>query len=329
MLRFRSLIIVGIIAVTVGAVTVLYNCIDKLQAAATEKKADLNGRGHITYRDDLYDIDFADTDYGWAVGCWGKIVHTQNGGKSWSRQDSKTDSYLYSVNFTDRLNGWAVGNYGIILHTQDGGETWERQQSGTEKHLFKVEFLNKSEGWAVGYWGTILYTQDGGENWLDKSIKKDIAFNGLSLVGGHCWVVGEFANIYHTDNKGDSWEKQLSGVEEDVALYGVDFVSLTEGWAVGLGGTVLHTKDGGKTWKQISDPNGFTETYFDVVASDKGVFVCGGSGTIVEIVGNGENSSFRKIIPDTAVYTNLSGICVSGQSIWVVGSHGTVFKFGT
>jgi len=329
MLRFRSLIIVGVIAVTFSAVTVFYNCIDTPQAAAADKKAELN-KERICYRDDLYDIDFADTEFGWAVGCWGKIVHTQNGGKSWSPQDSKTDSYLYSVNFTDRLNGWIVGNYGTILHTQDGGATWEPQQSGKEKHLFAVEFLNKSEGWAAGYWGTIVYTQDGGANWLDKSIKEDIAFNSLSLVGRHCWVVGEFGNIYHTDNNGETWEKQLSGVGEDVVLFDVDFASLTEGWAVGLGGTVLHTQDGGKTWIKISDSNGFTETFFDVVATDKGVFVVGGSGIIIEIIENsGESSPFKKIVPDTAAYSSLSGVCGCGESVWVVGDHGTIFKFGT
>jgi len=329
MLRFRSLVIVGILAVAVGAVTVLFNFIDMPQAAIAEEEAELNGRGPITYRDDLYDIDFADTDFGWAVGGWGKIFHTQNGGKRWSPQDSKTDNYLYSVNFTDRLNGWIVGNYGTILHTQDGGVTWERQQSGTEKHLFKVEFLNKSEGWAVGYWGKIVYTQDGGENWLDKSIKKDIAFNSLALVGPHCWVVGEFGNIYHTDNKGESWEQQPSGVEEDVTFYDVDFASLSEGWAVGLGGTVIHTQDGGKTWNKISDSNGITDTYFDIVVSKKGIVVVGGSGTIVEIVANaGESSSFRKIVPDTSVYSSLTSVCESGQSVWVVGYHGTIFKFG-
>lgn len=329
MRRFRSLVIIGIIAVTVGAVSVLFNCIDKPQSVAAEKEAEAN-KGRISYRDDLYDIYFADTEFGWAVGCWGKIFHTQNGGKSWSSQDSKTDSYLYSVHFSDRLNGWTVGNKGTILHTQDGGETWDRQQSDTEKHLFKVEFLNKSEGWAVGYWGTIVYTQDGGENWLDKSIKEDIAFNSLSIVGRHCWVVGEFGKIYHTDNKGESWEKQLSGVGEDVSLFGVDFVSLSEGWAVGIGGTVLHTLDGGKTWKQISDPNISTETFFDVVASDKGVFVVGGSGTIIEVIEpSGDSSPFRKIVPDTTVYSSLSGVCGCGESIWVVGYHGTIFKFGT
>jgi len=205
-----------------------------------------------------------------------------------------------------------------------------RQQSGTEKHLFKVEFLNKSEGWAAGYWGRVLYTNDGGKSWLDKSIKKDIAFNSLSVVGKHCWIVGEFGSIYHTDNNGETWEKQMSGVEEDVTFFDVDFASLNEGWAVGLGGTVLHTQDGGKTWKEISDSNGFEETFFDVVANDKGVFVVGGSGVIIEIIKNaGETSPFKKIVPDTAVYSSLTGVCGGGQSVWVVGYHGTIFKFGT
>ncbi len=33
-------------------------------------------------------------------------------------------------------------------------------------------------------------------------------------------------------------------------LYGVCFVDLQQGWAVGNGGVILHTADGGKTWER-------------------------------------------------------------------------------
>jgi len=329
MKKFRYLIIVGIIVATACGVTAFYNFINKPQSQASELAAQQKGKSDITYRDDLYDIDFADAQLGWAVGGWGRVFHTKDGGKNWASQNTKTQKYLFSVDFTDQLNGWIVGNYGTILHTSDGGMTWEAQQSGTDKHLFKVAFINEDEGWAVGYWGAILHTLDGGKTWWNKSIDKDLAFNDLSVSDGQCWVVGEFGSIYHTADKGEHWEKQPAGVEEDVTLFGIDFVNSLQGWAVGLGGTVLHTQDGGKVWKQIKESNGFKEAYFDVASVGTGAYAVGGSGTIVEIASvTNENGRIKKITPKTPVFSSLSGACGIGKDIWVVGYHGTIFKFG-
>ncbi|HEY5499613.1 MAG TPA: YCF48-related protein [Bacteroidales bacterium] len=33
------------------------------------------------------------------------------------------------------------------------------------------------------------------------------------------------------------------------SLYGVEFISSTEGWAVGANGTILKTSDGGASWQ--------------------------------------------------------------------------------
>jgi len=331
MQKSRSLIVVGVIVVMTGVVCAFFSPGGKSQSFAAKNEGKLKGEEHITYQDGLYGIDFFDAEIGWTVGSWGAIFHTEDGGKSWSRQDSNTDKYLYSVNFVNRLNGWIVGNYGIILHTQDGGETWEPQQSGTQKHLFKVKFLNEYEGWAIGYWGAVLYTQDGGKNWLDKSIKEDIAFASIALVGQHCWVVGEFGTIFHTDNKGENWEKQLSGVGENIFLYGVDFATLAEGWAVGLGGTVLRTQDGGKTWQKLSHENNFSNTLFDAVIRDNSLIAVGERGAIIEIIETSGESSlyqFRKIIPDPITYSSLSCLSLAGQSLWVVGRNGTILRLG-
>jgi hypothetical protein len=67
-------------------------------------------------------VAFTDANNGWAVGYPGTILHTTNGGASWSPQSSGTTNYLYGVAFTDANNGWAVGRYGTILH-HGGGQS--------------------------------------------------------------------------------------------------------------------------------------------------------------------------------------------------------------
>lgn len=45
---------------------------------------------------------------------------------------------------------------------------------------------------------------------------------------------------------GQSWSTQTSGTS--AALTSVYFISATHGWAVGTGGTIVSTTDGGLTW---------------------------------------------------------------------------------
>jgi photosystem II stability/assembly factor-like uncharacterized protein len=58
---------------------------------------------------------------GWADGTAGAIVHTSNGGASWSSQNSGSASELRNITFVDPNNGWAVGLGGTILHTVNSG----------------------------------------------------------------------------------------------------------------------------------------------------------------------------------------------------------------
>ncbi|MFQ6007792.1 MAG: WD40/YVTN/BNR-like repeat-containing protein [Candidatus Zixiibacteriota bacterium] len=89
----------------------------------------------------LGDVIFVDVNNGWVVGSNGYILHTSNGGASWSKQTSGTTNDLWGVTFVDPDTGWAVGRVGIILHTTDGGDSWEPQSSNTDKVLSAVTFV--------------------------------------------------------------------------------------------------------------------------------------------------------------------------------------------
>ena len=92
----------------------------------------------------------------------GVILHTNNGGGSWSRQNSPPTPHLWAVHFADAKHGWAVGKEGTTLHTNNGGQIWREQSSSTEESLLAVYFVNPQTGWVVGTGGLILHTTDGG-----------------------------------------------------------------------------------------------------------------------------------------------------------------------
>ncbi|MGE5156035.1 MAG: WD40/YVTN/BNR-like repeat-containing protein [Betaproteobacteria bacterium] len=249
-------------------------------------------RGGVRITDNLFGTHFVDADTGWAVGAFGTIFCTRDGGNSWRPQVSHTTEPLFSVDFADARDGWIAGRSGLILHTRDGGATWQVQPTGSERHLFTIAALDPQRAWAVGDWGTILATQDGGATWENRSLERDVILNGESWPDAtHGWIVGEAGTILATADGGRTWSDQVSGVEK--TLFGVYFVDLQNGWAVGLDGILLHTADGGRSW-QVQQ--GSTE------------------------VGALEQVGFQEALGHPSLY----GVTVVGKYGYAVGDIGTV-----
>lgn len=74
----------------------------------------------------------------------------------------------------------------------------------------------------------------------------------VSNAGGRLVAVGERGTVLLSDDQGRSW-RQAGSVPVSVALTGVQFISAEQGWAIGHGGVVLHTADGGETWARQLD----------------------------------------------------------------------------
>ena len=86
-------------------------------ATWTEAQATSNDSG-------IYGIEFVDPALGWGVGFHGSIIHTGDGGETWTVQQAATaeGATLLDVHFIDPTTGWAVGQAGTILRTTTGGE---------------------------------------------------------------------------------------------------------------------------------------------------------------------------------------------------------------
>jgi hypothetical protein len=106
----------------------------------------------------LLAIAFVDTNTGVAVGNYGRIFRSTNGGIDWKRCAVVTQSHLNGLRFAGRDSGWAVGNNGTILKTTDGGKQWSVDISGTLVSLSAVAAVDVHTQWIVGDRGTVLKT---------------------------------------------------------------------------------------------------------------------------------------------------------------------------
>ena len=80
----------------------------------------------------LASVFFLDENTGYAVGDYGIIIKTSDGGTTWVQQNSCSDAMLTSVCFPDSFTGYCSGyilsdTMSEILKTIDGGETWTKK----------------------------------------------------------------------------------------------------------------------------------------------------------------------------------------------------------
>jgi len=72
----------------------------------------------------IFALDFVSATQGWGVGNFGTIIHTEDGGQSWTLQRSGPidEPALEDVQFIDTTRGWALRADGILLKTTTGGK---------------------------------------------------------------------------------------------------------------------------------------------------------------------------------------------------------------
>jgi photosystem II stability/assembly factor-like uncharacterized protein len=185
----------------------------------------------IYQTDRFFDVQAISRDHAVVVGYGGKILETRDRGRNWTILPSGTDVALYGVHFVDDDHGWIVGQDGLILATTDGGKTWTPQESNAtyeesdgavkRAYLFNIAATDASTAWAVGDRSILVSTTDGGKTWRSRKVPME-----ADLTGG----------------------QSLAAM--DPIFYDVKFIDRQNGWIVGEFGKIMHTTDGGETWKE-------------------------------------------------------------------------------
>lgn len=207
-------------------------------------------------------VSFVDDRNGWAVGHWGVILNTGDGGEHWQiqRTDMQEDRPLFSVHFFDAREGIAVGLWSLLLLTRDGGKTWTPvnlppppEGGKADRNLFKVFASGKGSLFVAAERGVILRSDDRGQSWQYLSTGYRGSFwSGLALQDGTLLVAGLRGTIYRSTDDGRSWQAASSGSKSSIT----DIVE-TGGkvMAVGLDGVQVDSVDQGATfsWTQRDD----------------------------------------------------------------------------
>lgn len=205
---------------------------------------------------------------GWVTGSVGRIAHTIDGGATpWNSQTSAVNTELTRADAVSSSTAWAVGDLGRIVNTTNGGATWVQQTNvvpalQANDVLRGVDFIDANSGWTVGrrigasIVGVIARTTNGGTSWTSQTIGTDESLVDVDFQPGSTtgWTVGGqiagTGSIIRKTTDGTNWSAPvvLPGPIATGILNGVDFANLQTGWAVGSGGRILKSTDGGATW---------------------------------------------------------------------------------
>ncbi|HYH19687.1 MAG TPA: YCF48-related protein [Azospirillum sp.] len=214
----------------------------------------------------------------WMVGSEGKIVRSDDGGRSWRVQRSGTARMLQAVAAWSAMEAAAVGADGAVLVTRDGGATWQPAAPLDKPHRLLAAALDASGRlWVAGEMGTLLVSADRGRSFTAAAEPRDVGLNGIAFAGSDTgWVVGEFGEARHTADGGRTWTAVDAAPRSLMATAACGGAT---GVAVGLEGTVVRTADGGRTWTPVATP--LREPLFAVTCADGRWTAVGDRGAIL------------------------------------------------
>jgi photosystem II stability/assembly factor-like uncharacterized protein len=224
----------------------------------------LFGEGYI-----MQDIHFLDNSNGFACGYFGKIIITQDEGKTWSEVQTNITTHLYGIDFINSHVGVAVGGEsscggnhcepigGVIVKTSDGGLTWNQiPVSMTEKvELRAVHFINETVGFAIGG-ATLLRTDDAGNTWKEtvfEELERFDKMHSIDFNNENGAIACVFGKLITTNDSGKTWRIQPTNNTE-----GTVSVAVTSQNEIYMSGNTKISKsnDFGNTWSELTDsPN--------------------------------------------------------------------------
>ena len=281
----------------------------------------------------LNKIFFVDSKNGWAVGDNGKIIYSDNGGKTWQNQNSGTNNKLISIFFIDNKKGFATGYNNTLLYTNDGGNIWNLHniQSDSSTIYSSIHSDNNNNIWFISNYGEIFFSTNFGQDWSYK-----YGFNrwGYSYLYFPSNAFG-FAMQFHgnelkkTTDGGEIWNTyqlptQWTG---DIYFLNDSYGWFTEDWApssaIHDSASIYITTNGGETWIRQTSLSGFSLDNVKFMNIDNGwlsevtkIYHTTNGGKLWDCQFENKNIGFIK---DIYFLNNSNG--------WALASQGDILKY--
>jgi photosystem II stability/assembly factor-like uncharacterized protein len=139
----------------------------------------------------LMDVWFNDAKRGWAVGAFGTLLATEDGGQHWASRQAQLDNpeecHLNAITGDNKGRVFIAGECGVMYRSMDNGGKWESLQPFYEGSWFGSVYDAKHDALLVfGLRGNLFRSTDFGATW--EPVSQD---NTNTLAGGTASPQGE------------------------------------------------------------------------------------------------------------------------------------------
>lgn len=221
------------------------------------------------FRASLRSLTFLTPYVGWVAGreelphgrgSVGVLLFTRDGGVKWQRLLTNALPGLNQVKFLDPKTGFIFGDSSEqfatgVFKTIDGGKTWEPVPGPRSGPWLAGDFQDVKTGILAGAWSRLATWRDGtfGTGGVDDVGGRSIG--GLALLPQCAVAVGQGGLVLKSTSAGTKWGFADTKLGADIqASLDLTAIAAVRGkaWAVGRpGSVVLHTPDGGVSWKLL------------------------------------------------------------------------------
>lgn len=263
--------------------------------------------------------------FGLVAVVWASAVSCSAAGWRLLSSDHSHALGISNISFSDERNGWLV-TPAQLRRTSDGGHTWADILSADRETYLDMTWVDGRKGWIVGSQnedGTqalILRTIDAGNSWQEQHVGRIQRLTSVTFSGHNLgWAAG-VGVITNTTDAGETWAVQYTGSEN--TLWSIVNLDSQRAFAVGEGGTILVTTDGGNTWNR--KPTVLTSTLYRVRFFGDSGWIVGWGGVLLHTRDAG--ASWQRVLVGTT--QPLTDIYMSGKTGWLIGTEGTILHSG-
>ena len=242
----------------------------------------------------LLDIDFKGSE-GWLIGQPSLVMHTVDEGQNWTRLSlGKLPGQPFLVSTIDDGVAQLATTSAAIYETSNSGETWEAKVSDPSEQGGIRDLRRTSSGdyVSVSSLGNFFSTLESDSNsWIahQRASSKRVQSIGFNPEGS-LWMLSRGAEIRFNEDNNDleNWSKPIVPILNGYNYLDMGWDPNGDIWAGGGNGTLIVSKDQGKTWNSdplaSSLPTNYIKIIFlnkDSLESQKG-FILGERGYILK-----------------------------------------------
>ncbi|OQY73053.1 MAG: hypothetical protein B6D45_08495, partial [Ignavibacteriales bacterium UTCHB3] len=211
----------------------------------------------------IYDIEFIDANTGYACGAAGGFFKTTDGGATWTTINTGLTSGLRAIIIKAPNEIYVTGDAWELLKTTDAGATVSRvpfntpspDWAGTSQYLT----IEGNKMFIAGSVGANYFSPDAGATWQTNSKTQKIGViqtvhgyhpAGTIVAVGQSSSAATGQHVLYSNNWGATWNTaNIPDFSKD--LRGVHMINGSKGFAVGSGGNIYRTLNGGAAWDSV------------------------------------------------------------------------------